>query len=175
MLTVNDAVLVQDEQMAEAVYEHFSNILGTSGDLTNTINFGELNLQTEHNAILDHCFSEEEVWQAINDMPVDKAPGPDGFNGMFYRVAWPIIKSDIMRAFHAIWTLDGRSFYLVNQAYMVLLRKKKEACRGLLQANKLNTQLCKTPHKSVSSALSTIDEQPCQAQPKCLHPDQTYS
>ena len=25
------------------------------------------------------------------------------------------------------WTLDGRSFYLVNQAYMVLLRKKNDA------------------------------------------------
>ena len=25
------------------------------------------------------------------------------------------------------WTLDGRSFYLVNQAYMVLLPKKKDA------------------------------------------------
>lgn len=32
-----------------------------------------------------------------------------------------------MRAFHAVWSLDGRSFYLVNQAYMVLLRKKQDA------------------------------------------------
>lgn len=98
-------------------------ILGTSGEQTNLISFDEPNLRAEHTAILDHCFSEEEVWQAIVDMPVDKAAGPDGFNGMFYRVAWPIIKGDIMRAFHANWALDGRSFYLVNQAYMVLPRK----------------------------------------------------
>jgi len=53
--------------------------------------------------------------------------GLDGFTALFYRTAWPIIKADIMRAFHAIWSLDGRSFYLVNQAYMVLLHKKHDA------------------------------------------------
>jgi hypothetical protein len=32
-----------------------------------------------------------------------------------------------MRAFHALWSIDGRSLYLVNQAYMILLKKKKDA------------------------------------------------
>ena len=39
----------------------------------------------------------------------------------------PCFKDDILSAFQAIWSLDGRSFYLVNQAYMVLLRKKQDA------------------------------------------------
>ena len=58
---------------------------------------------------------------------MDKAPGPDGFTGLFYKLTWQIIKADVMRAFHALWALDGRSLYLVNQAFMVLLRKKKDA------------------------------------------------
>jgi len=71
------------------------------------------------------AFLSEEVWRTIQEIPVDRAPGPDGFTGLFYRTAWNIIKPDIMRAFHALWALDGRSLYLKNQAYIVLLKKKE--------------------------------------------------
>jgi hypothetical protein len=57
-------------------------------------------------------------------LPSDKAPGPDGFTGLFYKVAWPIIKQDVVNVF---WSLDGRSFNLINDAFMILLRKKNEA------------------------------------------------
>ena len=32
-----------------------------------------------------------------------------------------------MRAFHSLWSLDSRSVYLTNQAYMILLKKKTDA------------------------------------------------
>ena len=107
-------VLFRDEEMAKAVFEHFDSMLGTPGQQHNLINFEELGLPSLQGHLFDHCFSEEEVWQAIKDMPTDRAPGPDGFTGLFYKTAWPVIKEDIMRAFQAIWSLDGRSFYLVN-------------------------------------------------------------
>ena len=62
---------------------------------------------------IDACFSEQEVWDTIREMPADRAPGPDGFNGLFYKVAWPIIKQDIMNAINAMWSLDARSFHRV--------------------------------------------------------------
>jgi hypothetical protein len=40
--------------------------------------------------------------------------------------AWPIIKRDVMQPLTAIWSFHGRSLYLLNQAYMVLLCKKKD-------------------------------------------------
>jgi hypothetical protein len=60
-------------------------------------------------------------------MPPDKALGPDGFTGRFLQSAWPIIKQDVLQALVAIWSMDTRSLYLLNQAYMVLIRKKKDA------------------------------------------------
>jgi len=71
---------------------------------------------------LDACFTEE-IWATVKDLPSDRAPGPDGFTGLFYKVAWETIKVDIIHAFNALWSLDARSFYLLNDALMVLIRK----------------------------------------------------
>ena len=123
-LRADDAVLFRVEQMANAVFDHFDSIFCYKGEYLNHIKLEELDLPPLQVVHLDHCFSEEEIWQAIVEMPTDKAPRPDGFTGLFYRMAWPIIKGDIFRSFQALWSLDGRSFFLVNHAYMVLLRKK---------------------------------------------------
>jgi hypothetical protein len=110
-LRTDEAVLFRDEDMVSAVFEHFDDMLGSRGDQLNLLNLEELNLPSIHNTLLDHCFSEEEVWQAIMEMPTDKAPGPDGFTGLFFSSAWQLLKEDIMKAFQVIWSLDGRSFY----------------------------------------------------------------
>lgn len=67
---------------------------------------------------IDACFSEEEIWAAVKEIPPDRAPGPDGFTGLFYRVAWGIIKHDVINAFNALWSLDARRFHLLNEALM---------------------------------------------------------
>lgn len=126
-IRASEALLFNDNEMAQAIFDHFDSILGTPGSQQVQVDLHSLQLPSLNDSHIDHCFSEEEIWEAVNDMPLDKAPGPDGFTGMFYRTAWPIIKADILRAFQALWSLDARSFYLVNQAYMVLLRKKHDA------------------------------------------------
>lgn len=62
----------------------------------------------------------------ILDMPSEKAPGPDGFTGLFYKKTWDIIKGDVMNAIHAFWARNSRSLYLLNDAFMVLLPKKPD-------------------------------------------------
>ena len=113
-LKVGENFLAQNEQMADGVYNHFMGIMGSPGQQLCSIDLTQLGLPSMHSSLLDACITEEEVWHAIQDMPVDKAPGTDGFTGLFYKSAWQIIKADIMRAFHAIWSLDGRSLYLLN-------------------------------------------------------------
>lgn len=42
--------------------------------------------------------------EVIKELPNDKAPGPDGFTGIFYKLAWDVIKPEIMNAFNAFWS-----------------------------------------------------------------------
>lgn len=104
------------------IHSYFNEILETSFNHQHSIVLTDLLPQLNLSG-LDVCFTEQEVWETIKEMPGDRASGPDGFNDIFYKVAWPIIKSDVMNALNALWSLDARSFHLLNDALMVLLRK----------------------------------------------------
>lgn len=69
----------------------------------------------------------EEVWAAIKTLLADKAPGPDGYTGKFYKISWPIIKEDVMEALNRVLQGDVSKLHLLNSAYVTLLPKKAEA------------------------------------------------
>jgi len=91
-----------------------------------TINLDNLNLPRYDLEALDFPFSEE-VWNTIKDLPADKAPGPDGFTGRFYKSCWAIIKDDIMAALHTVWGKNFRNLWMLNSAYITLIPKKVDA------------------------------------------------
>jgi hypothetical protein len=71
--------------------------------------------------------SEKEVWETIKQLPSDKAPGPDGFTGGFYKACWDIVKTDIMRAVSAVWCRKFCNFHKLNSAFITLVPKKEGA------------------------------------------------
>jgi hypothetical protein len=148
-----------EEDKADIVFSHFNSILGDFEERAHGLNFSALTLPVLPPVAIDHCFFKEEVWAVISEMLADKAPGPDGFIGLFYQAMWPVIKADIMNAFHAFWSLDFRSFFLVNQAYITLLQKKKRyyLCQGL-QAHKPYSQFQQTVNQGSFQAHLTPDE-----------------
>lgn len=46
---------------------------------------------------LDDPFSLDEIQAVLRDIPSNHAPGPDGFNGAFYKKCLSIIKDDIIK------------------------------------------------------------------------------
>jgi hypothetical protein len=124
---LHDGILFSaDEAKEDLIYNYYKSILGTAFHRLHSLRLDHLLPQLDL-AGIDSCFSEDEIWAAIRELPPDRAPGPDGFTGLFYKVAWPIIKCDVIRAFNALWSLDSRSFHLLNDALMILLRKREDA------------------------------------------------
>jgi hypothetical protein len=67
-------------------------------------------------------FLVSEIEDIIKNMPSDKAPGLDGFNGVFIKKCWHIIKSDIFRLFSNFF--DNRvNLAPINGSYIVLVPK----------------------------------------------------
>lgn len=67
-------------------------------------------------------FTHDEIDAVVKEMPPDRAPGPDGFNGAFIKACWPIIKDDfyhLCEEFH-----DGNlNLESLNYGYITLIPK----------------------------------------------------
>ena len=90
--------MINDDAMADALYEHYNAILATNFVRSRALNLQLLGVPTEELSHLETLFSEDEVWAVIRELPNDKAPGPDGFTCRFYKKAWPVIKLEVMNA-----------------------------------------------------------------------------
>ena len=71
---------------------------------------------------LDRPFSNEEIDDIINKMPNGKSPGPDGFNGLFMKKCWHIIKQYFYKFINDFYN-EIVSLAPVSTAYITLIPK----------------------------------------------------
>lgn len=93
-LFVNGVVCASHAAKADALRAHFVALLGTPCPYSNSFDWCALGLSQLNLQELDSPFSLDELSSAVRAMPADKAPGPDGFSGMFFHACWDVIKFD---------------------------------------------------------------------------------
>lgn len=117
-------MLAEHEAMEEALHQHFCGVFDTASTGGSTLNFQALQIQPLHLEDQEAPIDVDEVWAAIKAMPSDRAPGPDGFTGAFYKSAWPIIRQEVMDAIQAFTAGQTRNLQRLNSALIVLLPKR---------------------------------------------------
>jgi hypothetical protein len=127
-LQVEDRIYVTQEEKQEVVDDSYEHLL-SSGDPRNfSFNLADFHPSFQQDlSHLDAPFTTEEAWATVKDLPMDKAPGPDGFTGRFYKTCWGIIGSDVLAALNAIYGGHVFKLRLLNSAYVSLLPKKTDA------------------------------------------------
>jgi hypothetical protein len=123
----NNGWVTEHINKEKIIHDHFASAMGRANtrdlDLKwENFHFGGVDLEG-----IDAPFTEEETREAIRQMPSDKAPGPDGYTGAFFKKCWGIIKDDLMRAINHFNNLHMSHLQWVNSANIVLLPKKEEA------------------------------------------------
>jgi hypothetical protein len=118
----NGDIVSDHEHMAGVIYQKYRDRMGQSRGIN--MGFDLANL-LHPVAGLDHLtrpFTKEEMDLIVKHMPADKAPGPDGFNGLFLKKCWHIISEDF-------YTL-ARDFYKgdislanINSSFITLVPK----------------------------------------------------
>ena len=126
-LMTDDGLILTKHEEKENIFNFFNSLLGKSPDREVTINLEELNGPGFHLSELDIPFFEDEVWKTISSLPSNKARGPNGFTGKFYKTCWTKIKKDIMVAVSAVWSKKMANFEVLNSAYITSIPKNNDA------------------------------------------------
>nr|XP_016468328.1 PREDICTED: uncharacterized protein LOC107790873 [Nicotiana tabacum] len=94
--------LATPTNIKEEIVKFYKSLIGTD-----VASFPSINKETmkngpklTHEQQLSLCVevTEEEIYAALCAIHEDKAPGVDGYNSCFFKRAWPIIQSDVVRA-----------------------------------------------------------------------------
>ena len=128
-VTLLDTTSVDQSCKVQAFWNHFNDLIGTYKPCTSSINLSSLNFPSVQLNTLAVPISTDEVKATIFYLHPEKAPGPDGFTGLFYRLACDTIKDDVMLAMQKLEASGSQGLQILNNALLILLPKIPEASR----------------------------------------------
>jgi mannosylglycoprotein endo-beta-mannosidase len=111
------------DDKASILHNYFLDVLGNKSSRSHTIDWDNLNLSRLDSHDLDRPFTLEELKNTVDEMPAEKAPGPDGFSGLFYKKCWDIIKFDVLAAMNSFHDLRAGPLHKMNGANIILIPK----------------------------------------------------
>jgi hypothetical protein len=116
------SVAVEHHEKAGILLQSYRERLGSSTPIDLNFNFADYIQSAEHLENLSAPFSHDEIDGIVAELLPDKAPGPDGFTGLFIKTCWPIIKWDFYRLCHEFW--EGVvNLQSINDAFITLIPK----------------------------------------------------
>jgi hypothetical protein len=129
-LEQEEGTIIGEDNLKHYITDYYKTLFGTP--IPNSFSMIEdrtsdiTQISVEENEILTAAFTEKEVWEAVDQMERNKAPGPDGFPAEFYQRFWRILKLDLMALFHQLYERSLPLFKL-NFGVITLLPKKENA------------------------------------------------
>ncbi|XP_037432425.1 uncharacterized protein LOC119299287 [Triticum dicoccoides] len=122
-LTLQDGTVAEDHASKESVIFHsFKERLGTSSKHEMKFNLASIIKRIDGLDALTVPFTRQEIDLVIKEMPADRAPGPDGFNGSFLKSGWHIIKEDFYALCDQFFD-GGLNLESINDGYITLIPK----------------------------------------------------
>jgi hypothetical protein len=123
MLTADDGRQVSGhDEMAGVLWASYKERLGLSKGINMQFDLTRLIKKVSGLDDISLPFLLEEMELVLKQMPANKAPGPDGFNGLFLKKCWLIVKDDfvaLVKDFH-----DGSlNLQNINSSFITLVPK----------------------------------------------------
>ncbi|KAL6220498.1 hypothetical protein ACLB2K_008254 [Fragaria x ananassa] len=127
-LTVNDEIITDMSAIETHVVQHFEKAFTSDSSIVNTCLVERLipcMVSEEENSDLLALPSYQEIHDTVMCMDDFSAPGPDGFNGSFYKFCWPIVDSDVVMVVRSFFE-NGYIMPHFNSNVITLIPKLQE-------------------------------------------------
>jgi hypothetical protein len=124
-LNTEDGIATNQQEKIKVAVDYFSKAVGSSMIRSRRINWNALGYTPFNLEDLDLPFTMQELLETVKALPAEKAPGPDGFIGIFYKKSWEIIKHDLYEALMGFYNQNTSKMQLFNEANIVLLPGKR--------------------------------------------------
>ncbi|KAL9678844.1 hypothetical protein QQ045_016695 [Rhodiola kirilowii] len=153
-LIMDDGKTTEDaDAIGLMVSTYFKNLFGLFPDpgdieLKNII---DPVITKEENDKLSEIPSMEEIKHNVFSMHLDSSPGPDGFNGKFFKSCWEIIKDDLFEAVCGFF--EGLCLPKIISATNIVMIPKVHKASSLDQIRPIS--LCNFIHKIISKILNS--------------------
>ena len=113
---------MSDHRLKEGIlFIHFKNLIGTPMNERKVMNWDLFQHPSADLQHLETQFNEDEIKAAVFYLHDEKAPGPDGFIGKFFKRFWDLIREDLVAAVQQLYCLRGDNWKLHNSSHIVLL------------------------------------------------------
>jgi hypothetical protein len=115
---------VQDhEGKAGLLWTSFRNRMGTTSSPIMFFDLPSMIAPVDNLETLAEPIQREEIDLIVRRMSADKAPGPDGFNGLFLKKCWQIVKGNFY-ALCSDFFMGTANLECINRSYITLVPKK---------------------------------------------------
>lgn len=122
-LKLQDGSTVTDHAGKEReLFETYKSRLGQSNQSDMKFNLSNIIKRAEGLDELTVPFTPEEIDQVVKEMPSDRAPRPDGFNGCFLKSCWHIIKADFYKLCMDFYE-GNLNLQSINSGFITLIPK----------------------------------------------------
>lgn len=119
-------IYTDQRRKAEILREYYINLMGTNQEVEEEIDWEQLYPARFDLSELAQPVTEEEINESIASRPSNKALGPDGFCGEFYKAFQQVLLPDIRETLKNVMQGDGTLFPL-NNAITALIPKTDNA------------------------------------------------
>ena len=115
--------MLEQEDKANLLWEFFKERLGTLHFSHMYLDLNALLSASSELDWLESPFTKEEIDSIIANLPNNKSPGPDGFNGEFMKKCWSLISEDFYELCAGFFDREI-CLQSINGSYITLIPKK---------------------------------------------------